>query len=136
MALLRHKFYLTLIAAGTAGYVWLFISFSGHTSLLSGCLIKHVTHVPCPSCGSTRSVLAILQGDFIAAIERFNPLGYLMVAALLVLPLWIFADVFRGKNSLIAFSHRLERNLRRPPIAIFLTLLLLVNWIWNISKGL
>ena len=51
---------------------------------LPPCLFKTVTTLPCPSCGLTRSGLAMGQGDWLAAF-RLHPLGPLFVAeALLV----------------------------------------------------
>ncbi len=36
------------------------------------CPIKKLTGIPCPACGSTRAVLALLRGDFKAYLS-FNP---------------------------------------------------------------
>lgn len=44
------------------------------------CAFATLFHQPCPGCGSTRAVYALLAGDF-GALLRFNPLG--PVAALL-----------------------------------------------------
>lgn len=44
------------------------------------CLFARVTHVPCPACGSTRAVYALLRGD-LDGVFRGNPLG-LVAAAL------------------------------------------------------
>jgi hypothetical protein len=45
------------------------------------CVFAHVLHVPCPACGSTRAVLALLSGD-LHGVLHYNPLG--PVAALLL----------------------------------------------------
>jgi hypothetical protein len=43
------------------------------------CLAARWLHVPCPGCGSTRSVRALLTFDF-HDVLRFNPLGPVMAA--------------------------------------------------------
>jgi hypothetical protein len=45
------------------------------------CVFARVFHVPCPACGSTRAVLALLRGDLRGVLHN-NPLG--PVAALLL----------------------------------------------------
>lgn len=41
------------------------------------CGFYALTHLPCPACGTTRSVLAIVHGQW-AAGWRLNPLGFLV----------------------------------------------------------
>lgn len=45
------------------------------------CAFATVFHQPCPGCGSTRAVLALLHGD-VGSMVRFNPIG--PVAAVLI----------------------------------------------------
>ncbi|CAN5821481.1 hypothetical protein BH09MYX1_BH09MYX1_39560 [soil metagenome] len=55
--------------------------------LLSGsipCSFARMTHQPCPGCGTTRSGIALLHGDFHSAFH-FNPLGPFVIACLGVL---------------------------------------------------
>ena len=51
--------------------------------LLGGCTFRRLTGVPCPTCGTTRSALAILDLD-LAAAWATNPLATL-VGALFIL---------------------------------------------------
>ena len=48
------------------------------------CLFRNVTGLPCPFCGSTRSVGHILQGELSAALQS-NPLGYFGLAFIILL---------------------------------------------------
>ena len=57
---------------------------SGFSTGPSVCLFRNVTGLPCPFCGSTRSVGHILQGEFSAALYS-NPLGYFGLGFLIVL---------------------------------------------------
>jgi hypothetical protein len=99
------------------------------------CIIKELTNIPCPSCGSTRSVIALSNGSFIDAF-LINPFGYLIVGIMLIAPVWIVFDLIIKKESFLTFYKKLEFNLQKPRVAIPLILLVVSNWIWNITKGL
>lgn len=47
------------------------------------CLFRNLTGLPCPFCGTTRSIGSILQGDLGMALG-FNPLGFLVIFGALV----------------------------------------------------
>lgn len=57
----------------------------------SVCMFYHVTGLPCPSCGMTRSVLALTRLDFRDAIA-FNPLGPVFVGIFI---LWWVLSVYQ-----------------------------------------
>ncbi len=122
-----------------AGYLWVYYNvqatnFSGDDNVAGVCLIKHVTSVPCPSCGSTKSVMAILQGKVREALF-WNPLGFLLLPGLLIAPFWLSFDLILRKNSLLNFFRKAELIISRRWVAIPAILLIIVNWIWNITKG-
>ena len=136
--MVRNKLYVLVSTACAAGYIWLFINY--HRSVAENfepgvCLFKRITGIPCPSCGSTRSVLSILNGDFIGVL-LWNPFGLIILSILVLAPLWILYDVVGQKDSFFQFYIRAEIFLRRKWIAIPLILLVILNWIWNIYKGL
>lgn len=91
--------------------------------------------MPCPSCGSTRSVLAILDGNFYKAFV-LNPMGILLFIILTISPLWVLYDVLFKKSSFYRFYVNLELLFKQKPIALFSILLVSANWIWNIYKEL
>lgn len=134
----RNKLYTAIFIACLAGYIWLSFSFTssaiGNNSV-EVCIVKHVTGMPCPSCGSTRSVISLTKGDFQQALTT-NPLGYIIGLIMLISPLWISFDVVTRKSSLFAFYKKLEFNLKKTQYALPLLLLVIFNWIWNITKGL
>lgn len=130
----RNALYLLVIAACLTGYVWLFYNIQPQASQsVEVCIIKHTLDIPCPSCGSTRSVASLLHGEFLQAFW-YNPFGYLLAAIMAVAPLWILLDTLRRKSSFHVFYRRLEAYIRKPALAIPLVLVVLVNWIWNIIK--
>ena len=117
-----------------AGYGWLFFSMYSDHHLFGGCLVKHVTHIPCPSCGSTHSILSLLQGN-IAESLYWNPMGWVVLAFMVVIPVWLAADICTRKEGLYHAYRRTERWLQKKSVAIPLILLVIANWIWNIAKG-
>ena len=138
MSLHRNRLYSLLFTACLAGYTWLYFSITKNITenkSVEICFIKHLTNIPCPSCGSTRSIISLTKGDFIGALN-INPIGYLVALIMLVAPLWILADTIMNKNTLFDLFQKIETLLKRPMIAIPLILLVIINWIWNITKGL
>jgi len=134
----RNKLYAILAAACAAGYTWLLLTYFRNVSNESDfgvCVFKQVTGVPCPSCGTTRSVLSILKGDILEGI-LWNPFGIIIIFILFIFPVWIISDVLSRKDTLFNVYNQTELFLKRKWIAIPAILIVLVNWIWNIVKGL
>lgn len=121
----------TLCTVGCAGgwvWTWLSWTFAGQ-GLWRGCLFKQLFHVPCPSCGSTRAILALLRGD-VAASVACNPLGLLLAAGLAVLPLWLLTDLLCRRASLYRLFLRVDLLLRRRRVFAVFVCLVLANWAW------
>ena len=138
MILDRNKLYSILFIACIAGYIWLYFSVTNEITEIKSvevCLIKYTTNIPCPSCGTTRSMISLIKGNFIEALN-LNPIGYLVTLIMLVVPIWIIADIIKSTRTLFNFYLKTETFLKKSKIAIPLIILVIINWIWNISKGL
>jgi len=138
MALDRNKLYLIIFIACMAGYIWLYYCLNNSETKNKSfevCIIKHTTNIPCPSCGSTRSIISLTKGDFFEAL-RINPLGYIVAFLMLLSPLWIFIDIITKRKTLYEFYKKTEIYLKKPLYAMPLILLVIINWIWNITKEL
>ncbi len=138
MFLSRNKLYATLLMACMAGYGWLYyVITSIHTksNSIEICLLKRTTAIPCPSCGSTRAIISLIKGN-IAQSLYINPFGIGIALIMLFIPPWIIADIIAKKNTLFNFYSTAETYLKKPILAIPLIVLVLINWIWNIKKGL
>lgn len=132
----KKKLYTVLLIACVAGYSWLFLSFQlmSNNYCLDVCWLKNVTKIPCPSCGVTRSILALTKGHFATAFY-FNPLGYLIAFILFFTPIWILFDFANKKETLLKGYQKMESYLKKPQLGIPLILLVILNWIWNLIKG-
>lgn len=128
-----YSFFIGLLILGFSWIVFTF--FSGSKLNLIVCPIKSITGFPCPSCGSTRSVLELLRGDFLEAIY-INPLGILLFFLALICPIWLIYDLITKQETLWVFYNKFESWISQKKIAIPLIIFVLANWIWNICKGL
>lgn len=137
MTISRNKLYILLGIALIAGYAWLFLETSNSSGKATPdiCIFKNLTGFPCPSCGSTRSVVSLFHGDPMAAIN-INPLGIPVFLIMLFTPAWLLFDFFFRKQSFYTFYCRSEVFIRKPPVAVTLILLVMANWVWNISKAI
>lgn len=130
------RIYLLLggLALAGQGWLWYFLVYGGPAeSSLLACPTRRLIGIPCPACGTTRSAAALAQGQFELALQT-NPLGYLALAFLIVIPMWIVYDLWQQTQSLKEAYQQAEAKLKRPQFAWPLALLLLANWIWNIFK--
>lgn len=120
-----------------AGYAWLYMhidkSWSAHVGTV--CVMKKTIGIPCPSCGSTRSMLSLLQGDLAGAL-LWNPFGFLILGGLMVLPFWMTHDVIRKQRTLMAAYQNMEKMVKQKMIAWPLVIIVVLNWCWNIYKGI
>jgi hypothetical protein len=137
---MRNRLYSILTACCAAGYVWLFYNMwkpplNGHEPAMGVCLIRQVTSVPCPSCGSTQFVMHLLRGEYAEALY-WNPLGMVILPGLVMVPLWIMFDLVARKDTLFRFYRTMEKLLKKPWVAIPLVVFVLAIWVWNIAKGL
>jgi hypothetical protein len=127
---------LLLIFLLLPAYTWLTFNWTSEGETEAFCPIKKITGVPCPSCGTTRSVLLLTKGQFSDAIHT-NPLGLLAGGFLLLAPLWLVYDLLRRRNSTWMIYCWAENKIQSN-IFVYSSLIVLVaiNWIWNIHKGL
>mgnify|MGYP001577328794 CR=1 FL=1 len=121
--------YLSIIVLLILGYFLLLFSniFTDH----SFCIFKNITGLPCPSCGSTRATLLLLHGEIIDSL-LLNPFGIITNLLILFSTGWMIRDIIKNEETFFPFL-KTEWDLR---IIIVITLVALVNWIWNIKKGL
>lgn len=79
---LAHKLPLWPITLAGVYLIWSVLGVSKMISFSPICIIKYWTNIACLGCGTSRSVHAILHGNFREAFH-YNPLGYLIILAFL-----------------------------------------------------
>jgi hypothetical protein len=60
------------------------------------CLLKRLTGLDCPTCGLTRAVCSLLQGDWAASLS-FHPAGILVVVSVAAWTMWSALEAWRGQ---------------------------------------
>lgn len=132
----RNRLYLLLAFGVVAGYGWLaWASLQISHDTFTPCLFKNATGIACPSCGVTRSVALLSKGNITDSI-LLNPLGLIMAAIMLIAPFWLLYDIILKKDTLYNSYKKAENIIRIKWVAITLIILILINWAWNIQKGL
>src|SRR5690554_4614937 len=114
----KIKLYALLITLCLIGYVWILLTRINEESSFEVCLIKSIAHLPCPSCGSTRSVISLTKGDFVQALS-INPIGYIIAFIMLVIPVWILLDIIFKHNSLFSLFQKLESFIKNQKLLYF-----------------
>lgn len=98
------------------------------------CILKNTVGLACPSCGTTRSILHLLHGDLHNAFF-LNPFGLVAFLGIVVLPIWIIYDFLQSKRTLW-YTYLFFINLfQNKKFSFFVIVLVIINWIWNIQKG-
>lgn len=137
--LARYPIYQLILALALTSYAFItWLIFRGTSTGISAqvCPINRLSGYPCPSCGTSRSIVALLNGDVINSL-LINPLGVFTAILLLILPVWTFTDLIRKKTTLMLFYRHVETYLENNIwLSSILIILILANWFWNIQKGL
>ncbi len=131
----RNRLYLITGIVCFFGLIWLFLDYFT-TVDQTICPVKLVTGYPCPSCGTTRSITALLHGDVVQAF-MINPFGIISSILVISVIALLILDVFAKKDYYFKTYVKVEQFLQQHKIiSVILVLLVIANWIWNISKGL
>lgn len=89
------------------------------------CVFKALTGAPCPTCGSTRSIVYLSHGD-VASAFFMNPLILsVSVAAVVYLFYSLFTFFFAAPRIVVALSGNEKDRLR-----VLAVLLVLANWLY------
>lgn len=132
----KNRLYAIISIACFLGFAYLFYKINySESAHLTLCMIKNVTGYACPSCGTTRAVQLFLQGDLVASF-LMNPFGIIVALFMVISPMWILFDSITKKETFYFWYIKTEKIIRNKWIAIPLILLVILNWIWNIYKGL
>ena len=99
--------------------------------VLPACVFRALTGWPCPTCGSTRAILALADGRLLAAVA-LNPLAVLMLGG---------SAIYLGYalGAILGLVPRVRTGWLTPPMPVGLRVglpaLLMANWIWLLVQG-
>ena len=131
----RNRLYAFMLAVCAVGWAWLALHLGKSAELhFQLCWIKATTGMPCPACGTTRAVDALMHGHLWEAM-LINPFGLPALLLMAAAPVWIVIDVLRQSDSFFRSFRRTEQVISKRGIAIALIALVVVNWVWNFYKG-
>ncbi|WP_314248161.1 DUF2752 domain-containing protein [Capnocytophaga leadbetteri] len=134
---MTKNFYIFIILLCAMAWGWLLGQqvMQSHNVGLTVCTLKAVTGYPCPSCGTTRSASALIAGRWQEGLYT-NPLGGVVLVWLIITTLWLLYDALVWRNTLQQAYKRAARILQKRYVWIPLAVLIALNWVWNIQKGL
>lgn len=129
-------FYIFLALSNLLALFWIFINLInyGKSSFsLSVCMVKNISGYPCATCGTTRSILSFVSGDFSIAFFQ-NPFGVLASITIFILPFALLLDLFSQKKILYHLFHKMLTALNQSKYWISILTFFLLLWIWNLYK--
>lgn len=110
--------------------VWVGVAVVAHLGLMRlelpawPCPVQHALGIPCPGCGLSRAIVALLHGDWLAAL-RLHAFAPLLLAALaLIIGMAVLPEPLRRRG--IATVDHLER---RTGLTVLLLGALMVYWL-------
>ena len=131
----RSRLYITTGIVCFFGIVWLLLDYYA-SAKITLCPVKLVTGYPCPSCGTTRSISALFNGKIVDAF-MINPLGIVSSIIIIVVLLLMLLDLFTKRDYYYRIYRQAEKFLQQnKAFSAMLVILVILNWVWNISKGL
>ncbi|WP_278626683.1 MULTISPECIES: DUF2752 domain-containing protein [Parabacteroides] len=111
------------------------IIIAGYALFSFPCLFHSVTGYPCPACGTRRALFALLNGNIYESI-LINPYGLLLLLLATSYIIGMASDLIRKRQQFRNWLKQTEQYLANKYILTILIALTILNWIWNINKGL
>ncbi|MFV0583034.1 MAG: DUF2752 domain-containing protein [Parabacteroides gordonii] len=111
------------------------IIIAGYALFSFPCLFHSVTGYPCPACGTRRALFALLNGNIYESI-LINPYGLLLLLLATSYIIGTVSDLIRKRQQFRNWLKQTEQYLTNKYILTILIALTILNWIWNINKGL
>jgi hypothetical protein len=87
------------------------------------CAFYHVTGLPCPGCGLTRSCIALLHGEAVQSL-RYHPFGPFLLAGIVLLAV----GAFMPRGALLRLSAGVGALERRTALPVVLVILFMCFW--------
>lgn len=96
------------------------------------CPVRHWTGIPCPSCGMTRSFMAIARGDWSQAVAQ-HLFGPLLFIVLLIAVAHLILELLTGRR-ILAFYDKVIRRKKSQWLLIIMLLIYHALRLYYLSK--
>jgi hypothetical protein len=100
-----------------------------YLGILPACAFHELTGLPCPTCGGTRSLVA-LSGLKLGASFNYNPMIMMGIVGLVLFSFAVLLGVIFKRRTVIVFSSFEKKTIR---FAIFI--LIIANWAFLILQA-
>ena len=131
---LNKQSYFLYFGIVASGLVWLLVNIFSQGAVPTVCLLKNVTGIPCPTCGTTDSITYLLNGDIMGAF-MLNPLGIPLSLLILFFVVKVLFELVIKKRTfveIVALYETFTRSHRKK--FYFLLFIIFINWIWVLAK--
>jgi hypothetical protein len=119
-----------VIYGGIALLLLVAAKFLPFLSFAPACVFRELTHIPCPTCGSTRAGTHLLHGEFFAALT-LNPLFTLGLFALLLYFAYCIVTLAFDLPRIVLILTDGDRKLVRAVVLFLIT----AQWIYLIYRN-
>lgn len=131
---MRRKWTVATFVICCLGWIWVFSHVENHQNTTL-CYMQWLFHFPCPTCGITRSIIALTKGNISLSFYE-HPLGIPAAIAMVIFPLWIISDWMQRRASFEQFTLSFFNTLQKKKYMVPFAGIFLCCWIWNIYKHL
>lgn len=125
----RNIFKISLLVFILFAYFWIIKTY--FSTLNPICFFKTIIGIPCPGCGGIRSTRCLIDGNILEALY-INPLSVIVNIFILISIFWLLYDIIKKKDT---FFKAMKTKWKKKYFIIAI-IIILINWIWNIYKGL
>ncbi len=121
------EFLVLIVSVGIAASCYLYLKLG---MPWPGCWVRHLTGIPCPTCGATRCAMSLSRGDLVEA-WRHNPLIFICYGGTILVDFYAAAVLlFRfPRLRLVHLPSKIKRAL--SSLMIFA---LTANWIYLVAN--
>ncbi|MEJ6481948.1 DUF2752 domain-containing protein [Nostoc punctiforme UO1] len=95
------------------------------------CPIQHLTGIPCPNCGMTRSFMAIAQGNLLEALAK-NLFGPLLFASFVIVAVHITLKLVKKRRITAFYCHPVKQR-KLQIIGLFILLIYYFLLLYKLS---
>ncbi|MEH2065762.1 MAG: DUF2752 domain-containing protein [Nostoc sp.] len=96
------------------------------------CPIRYLTGIPCPTCGMTRSFMAIAQGDLVKAVAE-NLFGPLLFASFVIVAVHITLELLTKRRITAFYCHPIKQR-KLQIIGLFSVFIYYIFRLYNLSQ--